>query len=99
VGDERFHLTLTAEGVPVTHGWWGRRPTAEHQYRSWIGSWCSIDGARARRARRTAALIPGSAPGAGLVALRTAKPLLTAVVSAKVRLGRISAMTVSFIQS
>jgi hypothetical protein len=32
--------------VPVTHGWWGRRPTAEHQYRSWIGSWGSIDGAR-----------------------------------------------------
>jgi hypothetical protein len=46
VGDERFHLTLAAEGVPVTHGWWGRRPTAEHQYRSWIGSWGSIDGAR-----------------------------------------------------
>jgi hypothetical protein len=28
------------------HGWWGKRPTAEHQYRSWIGSWGSIDGAR-----------------------------------------------------
>lgn len=46
VDDERFHLILTAEGVPVMRGWWGRRPTAEHQYRSWIGSWGSIDGAR-----------------------------------------------------
>jgi hypothetical protein len=45
VDDERFHLTLTAEGAPAMHGWWGKRPTAEHQYRSWIGSWGSIDGA------------------------------------------------------
>ncbi|MEV7069172.1 hypothetical protein AB0N97_41455 [Streptomyces collinus] len=27
------------------HGWWGKRSTAEHQYRSWIGSWDRIDGA------------------------------------------------------
>jgi hypothetical protein len=34
------------------HGWWGKRPTAEHQYRSWIGSWGSIDGARIVLAER-----------------------------------------------
>ncbi|MDQ1013601.1 hypothetical protein [Streptomyces afghaniensis] len=44
--DERFHLTLTAGGLPLMHGWWGKRPTAEHQYRSWIGSWGSVGGAR-----------------------------------------------------
>ncbi|MGA5895129.1 hypothetical protein [Streptomyces venetus] len=43
---ERFHLTQTAGGLPVMHGWWGKRPTAEHQYRSWIGSWGDIGGAR-----------------------------------------------------
>ncbi|WP_159038836.1 hypothetical protein [Streptomyces sp. NRRL B-1140] len=46
VDDERFHLILTADGKPVMHGWWGKKPTAEHQYLSWIGSWGSIDGAR-----------------------------------------------------
>lgn len=41
VDDERFHLILTAGGRPVMRGWWGKQPTAEQQYRSWIGSWGS----------------------------------------------------------
>ncbi len=28
------------------HGRWGKQPSAEHQYLSWIGSWGSIDGGR-----------------------------------------------------
>ncbi|MBB6081146.1 hypothetical protein [Streptomyces paradoxus] len=41
--DDPFHLTLTADGKPVMHGWWGKKPAAEHQYLSWIGSWGSIE--------------------------------------------------------
>ncbi|MEU1918324.1 hypothetical protein [Streptomyces massasporeus] len=46
VDDERIHLTLSSGRKPVLHGWWGKQPTAEHRYPSWIGSWGSIDGAR-----------------------------------------------------
>lgn len=33
----RFHLTLTASGRPVMHGWWARESTARTQFRSWVG--------------------------------------------------------------
>jgi hypothetical protein len=46
VDGDRFHLILPTGGKPVMHGWWGKQPTAEHQYLSWIGSWGSIGGAR-----------------------------------------------------
>ncbi|MFF8017044.1 hypothetical protein [Streptomyces sp. NPDC007929] len=49
---ERFHLPLTAGGKPVMHGWWGKKPTAEHQHLWWIGSWGSIEGARIVLAER-----------------------------------------------
>ncbi|MFC9682700.1 hypothetical protein [Streptomyces sp. NPDC056948] len=46
VDDERFHLTVMAGGRAMMHGWWGKQSTAEHQYRSWIGSWGCIEGAQ-----------------------------------------------------
>lgn len=46
VDDQRYHLTLTTQGKPVMHGWWGDLATAERKYRSWIGEHSSIDGIR-----------------------------------------------------
>ena len=37
---------LSSAGQLVMQGWWGRQSTAEHRYRSWFGSWGSIDDAR-----------------------------------------------------
>jgi hypothetical protein len=34
---DRFHLTLTAAGRPVMHGWWAKESTARRQFRSWVG--------------------------------------------------------------
>lgn len=33
----RYHLTLTAAGRPVMHGWWSSESTARDQFRSWVG--------------------------------------------------------------
>lgn len=44
--DQRYHLTLTTEGKPVMHGWWGDLATAKRKYRSWIGEHSNVDGAR-----------------------------------------------------
>jgi hypothetical protein len=33
----RYHLTLTADGQPVMHGWWAKESTARRQFRSWVG--------------------------------------------------------------
>jgi len=33
----RFHLTLTADGRPVAHGWWDDETTARHQFTSLVG--------------------------------------------------------------
>jgi hypothetical protein len=34
---DRYHLTLTAAGRPVMHGWWAKESTARRQFRSWVG--------------------------------------------------------------
>jgi hypothetical protein len=54
VDGERFHLTLSSAGQLVMQGWWGKEATAEHQYRSWIGSWGGINDARIVLAKRAA---------------------------------------------
>lgn len=44
--DQRFHLTLYSSGLPVAHGWWGDRATAERKFTSWIGEFGDVDQAR-----------------------------------------------------
>ncbi|MFI1166597.1 hypothetical protein ACH4UM_24075 [Streptomyces sp. NPDC020801] len=34
---ERYHLTLTAGGRTVQHGWWGSEATARRKFAGWIG--------------------------------------------------------------
>jgi hypothetical protein len=46
VTPERYHLTLTATGRPVQHGWWASEATARRKFTSWIGSWGELPGAR-----------------------------------------------------
>lgn len=47
MNDQRYHLTLsTPANGAVMHGWWASRATAEHKFRSLIGSHGSIPGAR-----------------------------------------------------
>ncbi|MFD4968976.1 hypothetical protein [Streptomyces sp. NPDC058424] len=43
---ERYHLTLTADGRPAMHGWWGRETTARRKFRDWVGEYGSARGAR-----------------------------------------------------
>ncbi|MFE7398870.1 hypothetical protein [Streptomyces sp. NPDC057557] len=43
---DRYHLTLTADGRPVMHGWWADLATAERKYTRWIGERGSREGAR-----------------------------------------------------
>lgn len=43
---DRYHLTLTADGRPVMHGWWGSETVARSQYATWIGSWGELPDAR-----------------------------------------------------
>jgi hypothetical protein len=35
----RYHLTLSAAGRPVMHGWWGSEVVARRKMASWIGDW------------------------------------------------------------
>jgi hypothetical protein len=35
VDDHRYHLTLTTDGQPVMHGWWGDRTVAERKRKAW----------------------------------------------------------------
>ncbi|MFD7185469.1 hypothetical protein ACFV90_36605 [Streptomyces sp. NPDC059904] len=45
--DRRYHLTLaTTENGTVMNGWWSSRVTAERKFRSWIGSYSVMPGAR-----------------------------------------------------
>ena len=37
--DQRYHLTLTADGQSVAHGWWASEETARRKFRSWVGDW------------------------------------------------------------
>lgn len=43
---DRYHLTLTANGRPMMHGWWAREDTARAQVAVWIGSWGDLPDAR-----------------------------------------------------
>ncbi|MFE3853888.1 hypothetical protein ACFXPN_22440 [Streptomyces griseorubiginosus] len=36
---QRFHLTVSATGRPVMHGWWSRESTARDKFRDWIGAY------------------------------------------------------------
>lgn len=45
-GAGRYHLTLTAAGRPVMHGWWSVRATVDRKFREWIGEQGSKPGAR-----------------------------------------------------
>lgn len=42
----RYHLTLTASGRPVMHGWWNSESVARAQVSVWIGSWGDLPEAR-----------------------------------------------------
>lgn len=42
----RYHLTLTIDGRPTMHGWWGKRETADRKFLSWIGDYGNTDRAR-----------------------------------------------------
>ncbi|MFF0166863.1 hypothetical protein [Streptomyces prasinus] len=43
---DRFHLTLTSEGRPVAHGWWGSEAIARGMLPIWIGKWGELPDAR-----------------------------------------------------
>lgn len=34
---DRFHLTLTVDGRPAMHGWWGSEATARAKFLRWVG--------------------------------------------------------------
>lgn len=36
---QRYHLTLSRDGTPAVHGWWGREETARRKLTAWIGDW------------------------------------------------------------
>lgn len=33
---DRFHLTLTIDGKPARHGWWGNPHVADDKFRDWV---------------------------------------------------------------
>lgn len=35
----RFHLTLTRDGSPAMHGWWGSEAVARAKVVEWVGDW------------------------------------------------------------
>ena len=41
----RFHLTLHAEGRAAAHGWWGSEAVARGKFGEWVGAW-GRDGTR-----------------------------------------------------
>ncbi|MFJ2719383.1 hypothetical protein [Streptomyces sp. NPDC087437] len=43
---DRYHLTLTADGRPAMHGWWGSEATARRKFTSWVGEYGSLPDAR-----------------------------------------------------
>jgi hypothetical protein len=46
VDDQRFHLTLSAAGRPVMHGWWSDETVARGKFVSWVGEFGKGPGAR-----------------------------------------------------
>ncbi|MGW6484982.1 hypothetical protein ACWGDS_45495 [Streptomyces sp. NPDC055059] len=51
---ERYRVTLTAGGAVVMQGAWSIRETGERKFRSWIGSYGSMPGARITLAEQVA---------------------------------------------
>ncbi|WP_327691663.1 hypothetical protein OG870_27850 [Streptomyces sp. NBC_00461] len=43
---ERYHLTLTAAGRPVAHGWWPDETIARGKFLSWVGKYGAIPSAQ-----------------------------------------------------
>lgn len=35
----RYHLTLTRDGRPAMHGWWGSEAVAQAKFTEWVGDW------------------------------------------------------------
>ncbi|MFD0053015.1 hypothetical protein ACFVHR_04725 [Streptomyces sp. NPDC127168] len=42
----RFHLTLTAAGREMLHGWWASEPVARTKFTAWVGRHGDRPGAR-----------------------------------------------------
>ncbi|MGW4822495.1 hypothetical protein ACWEP4_26765 [Streptomyces sp. NPDC004227] len=42
----RYRLTLTADGRPLMHGWWGDRATADRKLAGWVGEYGALPAAR-----------------------------------------------------
>ncbi|MCX5435558.1 hypothetical protein [Streptomyces sp. NBC_00063] len=51
---ERYRVTLTTGGAVVMQGSWSIRETGERKFRSWIGSYGSMPGARVTLAEQSA---------------------------------------------
>ncbi len=45
-GAGRHHLTVTTEGRPLLHGWWGSEVVARRKFSAWLGEHGSRPGAR-----------------------------------------------------
>lgn len=37
MNDQRYHLTLIADGQPVAHGWWADEEVARRRFTEWVG--------------------------------------------------------------
>ncbi|MEV5012881.1 MULTISPECIES: hypothetical protein [unclassified Streptomyces] len=46
VNPGRYHLTLTADGTTMMHGWWESEATPRHQFSIWVGERGTLPGAR-----------------------------------------------------
>ncbi|MFE0887941.1 hypothetical protein ACFW4Q_02700 [Streptomyces rochei] len=42
----RYRVTVTVEGSPLMHGWWGSEATARRKFTTWVGEHSSRTGAR-----------------------------------------------------
>ncbi|MFF1401354.1 hypothetical protein ACFVZD_47715 [Streptomyces sp. NPDC058287] len=51
---DRYRVTLTTGGAVVMQGTWSHRETGQRKFRSWIGSYGSIPGARITLAEQAA---------------------------------------------
>ncbi|MFF1563795.1 hypothetical protein ACFVY1_09745 [Streptomyces sp. NPDC058293] len=51
---DRYRVTLTTGGAVVMQGAWSNRETGQRKFRSWIGSYGSIPGARITLAEQAA---------------------------------------------
>ncbi|MFE0845246.1 hypothetical protein [Streptomyces rochei] len=42
----RYRVTVTVEGRPLMHGWWGSEATARRKFTTWVGEHSGRTGAR-----------------------------------------------------